>query len=104
MCYSYHNHFTDEGLENILEPLKNELKKLGYDVVESYVEKIHDSSTIIASKKHGNATSYFTEKLYVRKGRLFGFIISRLTDEQIRKAPKLLKELRRIAQSFSFTN
>jgi len=53
---------------------------------------------------HDKTISYLSQKLQIHKGRLYGFLISSLTDKQIRKAPKLVKELKQIAQSFSFTN
>jgi len=92
-----------EGLENFIERVKNELKKYGFEILESHVDKMTDCATIITSKKHDKTITYLSEKLRIHKGRLYGFIISNLTDEQIRKAPSLVKEINQIADSFAFT-
>jgi len=92
------------SLADFIEFVKDELKKIGYEILESYVDKMTDSAIIITSKKHYKTTSYFSQRLQIHKNHLYGFIISSLTDEQIKKAPNLVKELKQIAQSFAFTD
>lgn len=92
------------SLETFVEFVKNRLEKLSYDILESHVDKLNDSATIITSIRHGKTTSYFSQKLQIHNGRLYGFIISNLTEQQLRKYPKLVKELKQIAHSFRFAD